>query len=1769
MGYSQQSFSGLGGADSGGSGFKTISNIPQIVVSNIMVHDGSILYPNTPSGQNVATMVFKANGTDVGSFDVTDMMWGLWSGFNSTTLNPGTSITFKDATGTVIETWNSLAPPYTNSNSYTSNTTHSILSIFGKSSGVNGVAEIEININISGGAMNFEINSISAQNFQPPVLNNPPTASAVSFTGTLHVGQTLTGSYTYTDLDNDPEGATSFVWYRSDNASGLNRTAIGGATSQTYQLQSADLGKYISFQVTPHDGTVSGTPVESTRLGPVITTPTVTTAAASLIETTSVTLGGDVTADGGSAVTNRGIVYNTTGNPSILDNTTQIGLGSGSFSAVIENLSPATTYYVRAYAINAVGSSLGNEISFTTTSIPQTITFNEIGPKTYGDAPFILGPATTSEGLTVTFTAADPTIVSISGNEATILKAGSTTITATQAGSGGVAAATPVVRDLEVATVSLTVINAEAVSRAYNGTNVVAISGATLSGVVSGDDVTLTNAVSGTTGLMVFGDGLAVTTTMGLTGADAGNYSLTQPSLSVDISQRTLNLSDFTADHKTYDGTTDVSGDGFDDDRVGGDVLTFSYDVSFADANVGNGITVNYSNIAISGGVSAAYYDLASTTGSTTANITARAITVTADAADKVYGEDDPDLTYEITSGSLVTGEEFTGTLVRAAGENVDTYAITQGTLTAGDNYDLSFTGADFTITPKTLVVVADEDQSKTYGEADPTFTFTATGFEFSDDANVFTGTLSRTDGENVGNYAIQIGSLSASDNYTIDFNGTEFEITPRTLTVSADAGQQKLFGEEDPVFTFTAENFGWSDNTSILNGSLSREPGESAGFYNITSGDLSAGDNYEIDFIGSLFAITARPIVVAAIGNQSKVYGDEDPELIFTVSGISSQDLDGMFTGALDRLSGENVGTYTITIGNLTANDNFEVSFESAEFSITPAELSVKADENLWKFEGQDDPEFTYTISGFKFNDNESILTGALDRVAGEQRGMYTIQSGDLSAGENYSITFEPATFAIVLNPPVLLSSNPFDGEEMVAFDALISITFDKDIVLTDLAQSLIQISDGSQTLDYSSEVMDQTLTLSHEGLPAMTLVTVTIGNGAVQNLDGIVNEAFSFSFSTMRTTPEPVSLLSPENNSGSVSLITTVQWTESELADEYHIQVALNSNFDTPILDETVYSGTEYDLSGTINYATEYFWRVRAGNESGYSEWSMIHQFVTVATQPIVKFPLTGSVDISTAPTLEWDYDSFTDDMQFRVQIATDEDFESLLDDQLSTTTTRSFIGLNDNSDYYWRVRYETPRTTSEWTNPQSFRTRPAPSSNDHIPITENVTFGNTSTGGNAPPSPLDYRLLGIPGSDNFPLASFFNGNYLTDWRAFFENGAESNFYEEYNPDNPQFTFEPGLGYWVLSTSDLSFDLTITSVVNNERDAYSVPIHQGWNIVTNPHRVKVAVIDVNEINGREFIFYGYDQQFFVADTLRPFQAYYLYNSPDNVMSSIEIPYTGLDQRRSSDNTSSSIEQKSKDPAHSVIVSALYNSGYQAKVELVYPEFGSNNDDSISSDNSVRKSDSDTDSDLFKRYHPSLEKARMGMLILDNSTIRGGFSRLSTTFDLEESSHQIQLKGSVGETFSWTVEPKGMPDGTAVLLTNTITGKSWLLDGGVDATVTISEPISTFDVFVGHRNELLELQESMLPKEISLMQNYPNPFNPVTNIRYSIPQEQHVRLEVFDILGRQVMVLQDGVQPAGWHLMQFDASRLSSGVYLYRLSTSSTVKVQKMTLIK
>jgi O-glycosyl hydrolase len=126
--------------------------------------------------------------------------------------------------------------------------------------------------------------------------------------------------------------------------------------------------------------------------------------------------------------------------------------------------------------------------------------------------------------------------------------------------------------------------------------------------------------------------------------------------------------------------------------------------------------------------------------------------------------------------------------------------------------------------------------------------------------------------------------------------------------------------------------------------------------------------------------------------------------------------------------------------------------------------------------------------------------------------------------------------------------------------------------------------------------------------------------------------------------------------------------------------------------------------------------------------------------------------------------------------------------------------------------------------------------------------------------------------------------------------------------------------------------------------------------------------------------------------------------------------------------------------------------------------------------------------------------------------------------------------------------------------------------EGRIGADQTLALPGNSVATLVGSLDgdKVVSVQkETHLPEGFKLYQNYPNPFNQITTIKYSLPKTSHVELKIYDILGRVVKTLVDSKQSGGVHYITYNAARLASGLYFYRIKTDRYVSVKKMMLLK
>lgn len=152
----------------------------------------------------------------------------------------------------------------------------------------------------------------------------------------------------------------------------------------------------------------------------------------------------------------------------------------------------------------------------------------------------------------------------------------------------------------------------------------------------------------------------------------------------------------------------------------------------------------------------------------------------------------------------------------------------------------------------------------------------------------------------------------------------------------------------------------------------------------------------------------------ITVVSGQKKKYGSPDPDFEFQASGFVYGDGHELFSGNIQRESGEDVGKYEIGIGDLTAGGNYQIGYTPSFFEITKRELTVEAKEAK-KYYGADDPELEFSVNGFIEENVESILSGQPNRELGETVGNYVIGPGNLSVNPNYELVFQTAIFEIV----------------------------------------------------------------------------------------------------------------------------------------------------------------------------------------------------------------------------------------------------------------------------------------------------------------------------------------------------------------------------------------------------------------------------------------------------------------------------------------------------------------------------------------------------------------------------------------------------------------------------------------------------------------------------------------------------------------------------------------------------------------------------------
>jgi len=333
----------------------------------------------------------------------------------------------------------------------------------------------------------------------------------------------------------------------------------------------------------------------------------------------------------------------------------------------------------------------------------------------------------------------------------------------------------------------------------------------------------------------------------------------------------------------------------------------------------------------------------------------APALTITADDKSKTYGDANPAFTY--TCSGLIDGDTegiaVSGLLSSAAAQNSNAgnYSILQGALSSPLDYQINFTEGALTINQKNLLIKANNN-SKTYGDANPLFDSTFTGLIASDFPADFSLTYTLAGSPvNAGAYnnSIVPSALSGakSSNYNVTAYETgDFTINQKALTIVAD-DKSKTYGDINPVFTGTVAGLtnGDSEGDIGVNYSTPAILTSNVGSYNIIPSIISA--NYNPVFTNGTLTINQKNLLIKANDN-SKTYGESNPLFDSTFTGLIDSDFPADFSLTY-TLAGSpvKVGTYNNSIvpsalsGAKSFNYNV-TAYETGNFIIDPKPVVV-----------------------------------------------------------------------------------------------------------------------------------------------------------------------------------------------------------------------------------------------------------------------------------------------------------------------------------------------------------------------------------------------------------------------------------------------------------------------------------------------------------------------------------------------------------------------------------------------------------------------------------------------------------------------------------------------------------------------------------------------------------------------------------------------------------------------------------------------------------
>jgi hypothetical protein len=437
------------------------------------------------------------------------------------------------------------------------------------------------------------------------------------------------------------------------------------------------------------------------------------------------------------------------------------------------------------------------------------------------------------------------------------------------------------------------------------------------------------------------------------------------------------------------------------------------------------------------------------------------------------------------------------------------------------------------------------------------------------------------------------------------------------------------------------------------------------------------------------------------------------------------------------------------------------------------------------------------------------------------------------------------------------------------------------------------------------------------------------------------------------------------------------------------------------------------------------------------------------------------------------------------------------------------------------------------------------------DAFPYPASLEISITRSFGD-PSEQRNYRLVALPGDGTTPVASTLEGAAGDAWTVYWDDGSSDDFLKAYDGSST-FGFRPGRGFWMLSRNAWAPSGTADAVSLASDGTYTIDLHDGWNIISNPFDADVSWSAVQAANDLTQALWGWNGSFSEATTFASAQngtAYYFLN--EQGLDQLALPYPGAPSDLPAAVRAAQVSDES------LTITAFQDRERMSAVRVGVAEAGADGRDAL---------DQFAPPGYFagatlQLINPQVDETYTALAAEYRSAGQEGH-----TFDLS-------LQGAPGQVVELRADGVASFVGQDVVLVDPMTGRAYDLQAHSTVKVRPAAKEMKLKLLVGSAAFVDRAQSAVVPTTLQLLPNYPNPFRARTTLEFTLPKRGDVRLEVYDVLGRRVRTLVDRSYDAGRHTVRWDGRNdtgqaVASGIYLGRLKVGDQRHVQRLVLVR